>query len=431
MEAYVLGAIMDESSLGEVLRIGLTPETFYSEVHATMFRAILDLYGEGRPIDVITVADRASRLGMADAYYECSRCIEKVGSGAHLFYHALLLQQKYIARRLFAMGEDLSEKSSSAVNDVYEVLQWAGQTLADLTANIQEGVLEYRELLRDTVRDIQATEEKARQSDDGSSGISTGIHKYDELMGGLRGGELGILAARPAMGKTTVALQMATNIALRNIPTAFFTIEMKPVNLCKKVIASTEQVGYSSLITGRLTEDDWRKIDNHAVRTDKMPLYIIDAPGITVNDLASQTKTYVDKYGIKAVFIDYLQLMNSPATVNFQNREQQVAYMSRRLKMLARELDIPVVALCQLNRAITSRADKVPEMSDLRDSGAIEQDADWITFVHRPEYYKITEFADGTSTAGSVCLISAKNRNGVTGEAVAHFRGDISRVEDW
>ncbi|MBQ0154508.1 MAG: replicative DNA helicase [Bacteroidales bacterium] len=430
LEKLVLGEIILSESAVMAQSIGIVAESFYDEQNSKIYQAIDALVDKGRPLDLATVAFEAMKSGV-EAWYVNECALEATSTAPNHSIHCMLLQQLYISRRTLQMGEELAAKSADRANDVADILAWIQESTDRITQGLSAGVDAYETVVERTVQSITEAEKRMAENPDGIAGISTGLREYDNATGGLKGDELTILAARPSMGKTTVALQMAYNIAAQKRPVAVFSLEMGQESLCKRLISLSELTPLKPLVNGGLDGDAWRKVDRHVVRSKNLPIYLLDTPGISITDICARTKMMVERFGVQAIFVDYIGLVSNPS-LTARSREQEVAQISRRLKQLSRELHIPVVCLAQVNRKVEDRGgDKRPWLSDLRESGSIEQDADNVTFLHRPEKYGITEFSDGTSTAGSMLLIIAKNRNGECKDVNVHVLPEYTSVVNW
>ena len=277
------------------------------------------------------------------------------------------------------------------------------------------------------------TIQNAAKNSDGLTGVSTGYHKLDDITSGWQASDLVIIAGRPAMGKTSFALSMAKNIAADlRIPMAFFSLEMSNVQLVNRLISNACEIQGSKILNGQLQRDEWERLDKRINTLLGAPLYVDDTPGLSVFELRTKARRLVREHGVKLIMIDYLQLMNANG-MRFSSRQEEVSTISRSLKGLAKELDIPILALSQLNRGVESREGlegKRPQLSDLRESGAIEQDADMVIFVHRPEYYHIYQDDNGRDLRGMAQIIIAKHRKGATGDVLLSFRGEFTRFEN-
>lgn len=429
LEASVLGAILIEKDAEiQVLDI-LTPESFYSEANGLIYKAIVQLSTAQKPIDLYTVTQQVQQNGDLDtvggAYYIAS-LTEHIGTAAHIEFHARLVQQKYIARSLYYFATSLSQTSIDPSADINETLQNAEKTIYDIANGcIKKSVVESDTVLNDCIRRLQ----RASESGSTISGIPSYFNTLDEYTNGFQDSDLIIVAGRPAMGKTAFVLSMAKNIAQSGIPVLIFSLEMSKEQLINRLISAQTKIPASKIRSGQLTEYDWAQLDATISGIQNLPLLIDDTPAISVFELRSKALQMKHRYGTAIIFIDYLQLMTINKTVG--TREQEVSIIARSLKNLAKELDVPVVALSQLSRNSVNRSGSVkPQLQDLRDSGEIEQAADIVCFVHRPEYYGIMETEDGESTKGLAEIIIAKHRNGATGEVNLAFDSQYALFEN-
>ena len=406
--------LIDEKGVNEIIEL-LSPEVFYKKSHQLIYESIERLFRESEPIDLLTVsADLKKNKNFESSggdFYLISLS-QKVSSSAHIEFHSRIILQKYIQRKLITISSEIIQKSYSETTDVMDLLDEAESKLYDVAqGNIKTSTESAQNLV---IRAKNRIEEIAKQ--DGLSGVSTGFEKLDILTSGWQPSDLVIIAARPGMGKTALALSMARNISVKqNIPVAFFSLEMSSVQLITRLISSETGLSSDKLRTGKLADHEWQQLNIKVSDLESAPLYIDDSPSLTIFELRAKARRLASSHGIKLIIIDYLQLMNIGSSNKAGNREQEISTISRNLKALAKELDIPVIALSQLSRAVETRGGtKRPILSDLRESGAIEQDADIVSFLYRPEYYGINEWDDEmkTPSEGQGEFIVAKHRNG-------------------
>ncbi len=433
LEEAVLGALMLEkdsySIVGEILK----PESFYDPIHQIIYGAIQGLSMQQKPVDVLTVVEELKRRGELEAVggaVYVAELSEKVASAAHIEYHARIIAQKYLARELISFSSDISQNAFDETVDVDDLMQETEGKLFEISQrNVKKDVIQINPVIKEAMDNIQI----AANRKDGMSGLPTGFKELDKLTSGWQNSDLIIIAARPAMGKTAFVLSMAKNIALDfEQPIAIFSLEMANVQLVNRLIVNVCQIKGENLKSGRLTDDEWERLDKNHKLLYNSPIYIDDTPSLSVFELRTKARRLVREHKIKAIIIDYLQLMNASG-MNFGSREQEVSMISRSLKGLAKELNIPIIALSQLNRGVETRVStdgKRPQLSDLRESGAIEQDADIVCFIHRPEYYRITEDEMGNSLVGLAEIIVAKHRNGPTGIASMRFDSEYTRFQN-
>lgn len=424
LEEAVLGAIMLETDAYSMISEILKPECFYKIAHQKIFEAIQSLALHQEPIDMHTVTEQLRKNGTIDDIggpYYITLLTAKINSAAHLEYHARIIVQKYLARELIRVSSDIQTKAFDDKTDVDDLMQDAEGMLFEISQ---------RNLKKDVVQ-INPVIEEARHrmilaaSKQGASGVPSGFHALDKITSGWQRSDLIIIAARPAMGKTAFVLSMARNIAVDfNIPVALFSLEMSNVQLVNRLIMNVCQLEGEKIKNGQLDQYEWEKFDRDITQLMDAPVFIDDTPSLSIFELRSKARRLVKEHKVQCIIIDYLQLMNASG-MSFGSREQEVSIISRSLKGLAKELDIPIIALSQLNRGVEGRSGpegKRPQLSDLRESGAIEQDADMVCFIHRPEYYKITEDAAGNSLVGIAEIIVAKHRNGATDDIQLRFK---------
>jgi len=429
LEEAVLGAIMIEKDAFSIVSEILKAECFYKPAHQKIYEAISKLAISQEPIDMHTVTEQLRKNGTIDdiggAYY-ITLLTAKVSSAAHLEYHSRIVTQKYLARELIRISTEVQNKAFDDKIDVDDLMEEAEGMLFEVTQ---------QNLKKDAVQ-IYPVVEEARQrmilaaSKEGASGIPSGFHALDKITSGWQKSDLIIIAARPAMGKTAFVLSMAKNMAVNyNSPVAVFSLEMSNVQLVNRLIMNVCEIEGEKIKKGDLSPAEWDIFDEKVRVLENAPVFVDDTPSLSVFELRSKARRLVREHGVQCILIDYLQLMNASG-MNFGNREQEVSMISRSLKALAKELDIPIIALSQLNRGVEGRSGldgKRPQLSDLRESGAIEQDADMVCFIHRPEYYHLTEDNEGNSLIGIAEIIVAKHRNGATGTIRLRFKNIYTR----
>ena len=433
LEEAVLGAMLiDEKGVNEIIEL-LSPEVFYKRSHQLIYESIERLFRESEPIDLLTVsADLKKNKNFEPAggdFYLISLS-QKVSSSAHIEFHSRIILQKYIQRKLITISNEIIQKSYNESTDVMDLLDEAESKLYDVAqGNIKTSTESAQNLV---IRAKARIEEIAKQ--EGLSGVSTGFEKLDKLTSGWQPSDLVIIAARPGMGKTALALSMARNISVQQqIPVAFFSLEMSSVQLITRLISSETGLSSDKLRTGKLADHEWQQLNIKVSDLESSPLFIDDSPSLTIFELRAKARRLASSHGIKLIIIDYLQLMNIGSSNKAGNREQEISTISRNLKALAKELDIPVIALSQLSRAVETRGGtKRPILSDLRESGAIEQDADIVSFLYRPEYYGITEWDDDmkTPSEGQGEFIVAKHRNGALDSIKLKFIPNLGKFVD-
>ncbi|HET8810012.1 MAG TPA: replicative DNA helicase [Flavobacteriaceae bacterium] len=433
LEEVVLGAMMiDKKGVDEVIDI-IHPEVFYKEAHQHIFEAIYKLFEDSQPVDLLTVSSQLKKdkkLELCGGDYYLIQLTQKVSSSAHIEFHARIILQKYIQRSLIKISNEIIEESYDESTDVFDLLDTAESKLYEVTqGNVKRSSETAQSLVIQAKKRIEEISNK-----EGLSGIPSGFDKLDKLTSGWQPSDLVIVAARPGMGKTALTLSMARNIAVgQNIPVAFFSLEMSSVQLITRLISSETGLSSEKLRTGNLETHEWEQLNVKVKGLEKAPLFIDDSPSLSIFDLRAKARRLASQHGIKLVVIDYLQLMTAGGSQKGGNREQEISTISRNLKALAKELNVPVIALSQLSRAVETRGgSKRPLLSDLRESGAIEQDADIVSFIYRPEYYKIDEWDDEerTPTEGQAEFIVAKHRNGGLDSIRLKFVGHLGKFEN-
>ena len=437
LEESVIGAMMIEKDAFNSVADLLRPESFYADKHRYIFEAIRSLSAKDAPVDVLSVAEElklSGKLELAGGILYLSDLTRRVASAAHLHYHAQIVAQKATARDLITMACQIEEKGYDETQDVDELVEEATAKIFEISQRAQKRDVTH---IYPVITEAFERMRKASANEGNISGIPSGFTELDKITSGWQKSDLVIIAARPAMGKTAFVLSMAKNIAVDfNIPVAIFSLEMSNVQLINRLIMNVCEIEGNKIRNGRLTTAEWDRLENRINVLEKAPIYVDDTPGLSVFELQSKARKLVKDKGIKLIIIDYLQLMNANGS-SFGSREQEVSIISRNLKGLAKELDIPVIALSQLSRAVEKRDSsnsnvdgKKPLLSDLRESGAIEQDADMVCFIHRPEYYKLYDDGNGKDLRGLGQIIVAKHRNGATDEIWLRFIGKYTRFQN-
>ena len=433
LEEVVLGAMMiDKKGVDEVIDI-LHPEVFYKDAHKYIFDAIFKLFESSEPVDLLTVSAQLKKDGKLEAVggdFYLIKLTQKVASSAHIEFHARIILQKYIQRSLIKISSEIIEEAYGDATDVFDLLDNAEAKLYEVTqGNLKRSAETAQNLVIQAKKKIEEISNK-----EGLSGIPSGFDKLDRLTSGWQPSDLIIVAARPGMGKTALTLSMARNIAVNSdIPVAFFSLEMSSVQLITRLISSETGLSSEKLRTGKLEKHEWEQLNVKVKALEKAPLFIDDTPSLSIFDLRAKARRLASQHKIRLIIIDYLQLMTAGGSQKGGNREQEISTISRNLKALAKELDVPVIALSQLSRAVETRGgSKRPILSDLRESGAIEQDADIVSFIYRPEYYKIDEWDDEerTPTQGQAEFIVAKHRNGGLDNIRLKFVGALGKFDN-
>ena len=429
-EKLVLGALMIDKDAFTIVSEILRPETFYESRNQKVFSAIQTLSINEHPVDILTVTEQLKSDGTLEEVggqmyiYELT---SHVASSAHVEYHARILAQKFLARQLISFASAIETKAFDESNDIELVMQEAEGNLFELSQkNMKQDYTQIDPIVKRAVEIMQL----AAANTGGLTGVASGFTKLDEMTSGWQKSDLVILAGRPAMGKTSFALSIAKNIAIDNrVATAFFSLEMSNVQLVNRLISNACEIDSKKIMNGQLDHEEWARLDKNIRKFDGAPLFLDDTPGLSIFELRTKARRLVREKGVKIIMIDYLQLMNANG-MRFGNRQEEVSTISRSLKSLAKELDIPIIALSQLNRSVEQRDTndgKRPQLSDLRESGAIEQDADMVLFVHRPEYYHIYHDESGNDLRGMAQIIIAKHRKGAVGDVYLNFLGQYTR----
>lgn len=432
LERVVLGALMVDSDAFSMVSEILKPETFYDPKHQKIYEAIQTMNMEERPVDIMTLVDELTRMGAIGKVGGPAYLMEisqQVASAAHIEWHARILAQKYMARQLIHYAGDIETQAFDESVDVDVLMQHAEAELFAMSQNKKQDYTQIDPVVRDAIDILK----RAAQNKGGLTGIPTGFSGLDEMTSGWQPSDLVIIAGRPAMGKTSFALSIAKNVAVDyHVPIGFFSLEMNNVQLVNRIISNVCEISGHKILNGQLDPSEWERLDKRLRKLSGAPIYVDDTPGLSVFELRTKARRLVREKGVKILMIDYLQLMNANG-MKFGSRQEEVSTISRSLKGLAKELDIPILALSQLNRTVENREGidgKRPQLSDLRESGAIEQDADMVLFVHRPEYYHIYQDDKGNDLHGMAQIIIAKHRKGATGDVLLNFRGEFTRFQD-
>ena len=429
IEEAVLGSLLLEpNSVADVIDV-LVPECFYKEAKRKIFKAISALAMRHDAVDIYTVAEELKKtddLELVGGPYYLSQLSMKIGAAAHLDYHTKILVQKYIQRELISISYEVQKEAyddATGVDDLLDNTQQKIFTLAD--RNMKRETQSVQDVINEAIDDLQSVQMR----EDGLSGVPSGYTGIDRVTLGWQPSDLVIIAARPSMGKTAFVLTMARNMAVEHkVPVAFFSLEMASKQLVKRLMISETGLSADKIKGGKKLElYEWEQLNVRLNALSQAPLYIDDTPSLSIYEFRSKARRLVSSAGVKMIIIDYLQLMSGPPELKAM-REQEVSAISRSLKAIAKELDVPILALSQLSRAVETRGGaKRPQLSDLRESGAIEQDADIVMFIHRPDYYGMTE---DPSQAGMTDIIIAKHRNGAVCDVKMKFRNSEVRFVD-
>ncbi|MBU0579535.1 MAG: replicative DNA helicase [Candidatus Margulisbacteria bacterium] len=421
-EQSVLGALLiDKDSIAKVVEI-LHPESFYREAHQHIYQAILNLFSKSEPIDLITVTDELSRLGKLDAVggrVYVSDIINSVPTSANVEYYAKIVEDKAILRELISQGSQLVSEAFRNETEVDGVLDFAQKSIFDIAQRkIRQGFVKIKDLLDAVMKKMEETYDQGSHI----TGIPSGYIDLDELTGGFQQADLIVIAGRPSMGKTALALNIAQNVGIRhNLPVAIFSLEMSKESLTQRILCSEAEIDSSHLKSKNLHDHEWKKLGRALGRLSEAPLYVDDTPALSPLELRAKARKLQMEKGVALIIIDFMQLMRGSRR-SYENRTQEVSEISRSIKAVAREINVPIIALSQLSRAVEQRQDQFPRLSDLRESGEIEQVADLVLFIHREAYY------DRMSDKGNLAqLILAKQRNGPTGTVELTFRKEITK----
>ncbi|PCJ84084.1 MAG: replicative DNA helicase [Flavobacteriales bacterium] len=432
LEEAVLGALMlEKEAVNDVIDI-LSPDSFYKEAHRKIFEAVIGLFQNSQPIDILTVADALKKRGELDVVggpYYISQLTNRVASAANVEYHARIISQKYILRELIRISSETIKGAYDETTDVFDLLDNTEQNLYSITeGNLRKDYDPMNRLMHESFKQI----EKLRNQKDGVSGIPSGFTQLDRVTSGFQNSDLVVIAARPGMGKTAFVLSLARNVAVDfNRPVAVFSLEMSSVQLVNRLIASESEIESGKLRRGNLEDYEWEQLIAKTNKLSEAPLFIDDTPALSVFELRAKCRRLKSQHNVELIIVDYLQLMTVGGNDKNGNREQEISAISRSMKSIAKELNVPILALSQLNRSVETRGgSKRPQLSDLRESGAIEQDADIVSFIYRPEYYKMYEWEDGTDSTNEAEIIIAKHRNGALENIRLKFTSHLAKFSD-
>jgi replicative DNA helicase len=439
LEEAVLGALMIEKDAFSQVSEILKPESFYEHRNQLIFKAISDLALKEKPIDILTVKEQLEKndeLEEVGGPFYITELSSRVASSAHIEYHAQIIAQKYLARQLISYTSGIQSKAFDTTLDVDDLMQEAEGKLFEIAQkNLKQDYTQINPVIEEAYEQLR----KAAARTDGLSGLESGFHALDQITAGWQKSDLIIIAARPAMGKTAFALSMARNIAVDyRKPCAFFSLEMSNVQLVNRLISNVCEIPGEKIRSGQMADYEWIQLDSKLKNLIDAPLFVDETPGLSIFEFRTKARRLVREHHVECIIVDYLQLMTASG-MGF-NRQEEVSTISRSLKGLAKELKIPIIALSQVNRDVEKRTDpsrpesaaesKRPQLSDLRESGAIEQDADIVIFIHRPEYYRIYEDRNGNDLRGMAEIIIAKHRNGKTGDVLLRFKNDFAKFQN-
>lgn len=433
VEEAVLGALMiEKDALTDVVDI-LRPESFYKESHARIYKAIHALFARSEPIDLLTVTQQLRSTGelefVGGAQY-LARLTSKVNSAANIEYHARIITQAAMKRNMINLAGNILREAYEDSMDAFDLLDKSEQSFFEISENnIRKSYADASSIMKATIDEL----EQKKNNKDGLTGVASGFSDLDRITSGWQKTELIIIAARPAMGKTAFVVSAMRNAAIEwNQAVAIFSLEMSSTQLMLRMISAEAEIDSEKLRKGTLEPHEWQQLHHRIDRLSKAPIFIDDTPALSVLELRAKARRLKAQFDIQLIIIDYLQLMSGDnGGAKSGNREQEIATISRSLKNLAKEINVPVIALSQLSRAVETRGgDKRPQLSDLRESGSIEQDADMVMFLYRPEYYKITQDEQGNPTQGVGEVIIAKNRSGTVDTVKLRFIGKYTKFTD-
>jgi len=432
LEEAVLGALMlEKDALTTVIDI-LKPESFYKEQHKTIYEAILQLFNNSEPVDLLTVTSQLrknAKLEFVGGAFYITELTSKVNSAANIEFHARIITEQAIKRELIRIATEIQTDAFEDTTDVFTLLDKTEQALFTVSeSNIRKNYADMRTIMREAIIELEAK----KLHKDGLTGVASGFSALDRVTSGWQKSDLIIIAARPAMGKTAFVLSALRNAAVDfGHPVAFFSLEMSSLQLVNRLISAEAELESEKIKKGTLADYEWEQLLHKTSRLNNAPIFIDDTPALSILELRAKCRRLKAQHNIQLVIIDYLQLMSGDTSKGAGNREQEIASISRALKNIAKELSVPVIALSQLSRAVETRGgDKRPMLSDLRESGSIEQDADMVAFLYRPEYYGITQDEAGMPTTGTADVIIAKHRNGSVDTVTLKFISKFTKFTD-
>ncbi len=433
VEQSVLGAMLIErEAIPKAIEV-LPHEAFYDGRHQRIYEAMLGLFERGNPVDLVTLTEELKRRGEFEhiGSYYLSELTTRVASAANVEYHARIIAEKSLLRRMIETMTTVVGEAYDPGTDAFDLLDRAEQNIFRISeSQLRKGARSMQDVVMETFKQLEALTER----EGGITGVPSGFHALDQMTGGWQNSDLVIIAARPSMGKTALSLAVARNAAKDpryGVGVAFFSLEMSASQLAQRLLTSEARVDAQAARTGRLSDEDWQKLARAAGTLSAAPIFVDDTPGLGILELRAKCRRLKAEHDIGLVVVDYLQLMHGTRDNRNSNREQEIAQISRSLKALAKELDVPVIALAQLSRAVETRGgDKRPQLSDLRESGSIEQDADVVAFIYRAERYGITVDEHGNSTEGLGEVIIGKQRNGPIGNVRLAFVNQYARFEN-
>ena len=431
LEEAVLGALMlEKSPLNDVIDIIHRPEIFYKDAHKKIYEAIQELFSSSESIDILTVTQKLRANGNLDQVggpFYISQLTNRVASAAHAEAHARILVQKFILREMIRISGKVIQNAYDETVDVFTLLD---ETESELFAVAEGNIRKDYESMASLLFKAQNEIENAMLKDDGVNGVGTGFSELDKVTSGWQKSDMIVVAARPGMGKTAFVLSMARNVAVDfQHPVAIFSLEMSSIQLVNRLISGEAEIPAEDIRRGNFSKTEFEQFFERTKALSEAPIFIDDTPALSIFELRAKCRRLKQQHDVQLIIIDYLQLMSSGGKGG--NREQEISNISRSIKEIAKELNVPIIALSQLSRSVETRGgDKRPMLSDLRDSGAIEQDADIVSFIYRPEYYQLTEWPDGTPCNGQAEIIVAKHRNGSLKDIRLKFVGKYAKFSN-
>ena len=430
VERAVLGSMLiDPAAIGAVVEI-LDETAFYQTPHRRLFSAMVSLYDKGKPVDQLTVTEEVTRRGHLEEVggaFSIAQLASEVGTSVNCEYHARIVLEKAVRRKMIDISSQVASECYGDAEDAFQLLDRAEQRFFTLSqGSIGRGFKPLESILHDAFEHIERMHKRAGSY----SGLATGYRELDERTAGLQPSEMVVVAGRPGMGKTAFALCVARNVAVKEkVPVGIFSLEMAEQQIAQRLLCSESRVDSHRLRTGKLSDEEWERLAAWSSKLVEAPIFVDDTPGISILEMRAKARRLKSEHGVGLIIVDYMQLVTTHDRSD--NREQEIAKISRSLKSLAKELDVPLVACSQLSRAVETRGgDKRPILSDLRESGSIEQDADVVLFLYRPEVYGISTDDQGNSLEGLAEVIIGKQRNGPLGTATLAWLSQYSRFEE-
>ena len=432
LEESVLGALMlEKDALTNVIDI-LKPENFYKDANKEIYQSIIDLFNESEPIDLLTVTSQLKKNGKLEyvgGSFYVTQLTTRVNSASNIEYHARIILEQSIKRQLIEVSGEVQKEAYEDTTDVFDLLDNTEQSLFDISeSHIRKNYSQVKGLMKEAIDELQA--KKTRK--DGITGVPSGFIDLDNITSGWQPSDLVIIAGRPSMGKTAFVLSMMRNASIdHEMPIALFSLEMSSLQIVNRLISSEAELDSDKIKKGNLKDYEWQQLLHKTDQLNNAKIFIDDTPALSILELRAKSRRLKSQHDIQCIIVDYLQLMSGEYGKSSGNREQEIASISRSLKAIAKELNVPVLALSQLSRAVETRGgDKRPVLSDLRESGSIEQDADMVLFIYRADRYDINEDEDGNLTAGVAEILLRKNRNGPTGKVKLKFIERFAKFAD-